>query len=128
MKKNLLFLIVVFGLLFTGCPEDPPEEVEPIYGIWTDVMTYTAFTTYYPSITLDDGYYIRSSIPDSDFNKMNLPNKDKNLWTEKQINEWFTLRDFTKTEADKATSWLIKDVNHGVIFSRSGNTVYMIIK
>jgi hypothetical protein len=118
-------MAIVLGMVLTGCPQ--PMGSEPTYSVWTDSGTYAEFQSAFGGATLQDGYYSRLDITNAQFSQMPLPNEYKHNWTENQIYDWFIGRGFGATEANQEKSWLIT-VSHGLIASRSGNIVYMLIK
>jgi hypothetical protein len=131
MKNNkvlalwFLSILLVFGLLLTGCPQ--PTDSETTYTVWADSDTYANFQAAFSGATLQDGYYVRLDITNSQFAQMSIPDEYKHNWTENQIHDWFIGRGFGSTEANQEKSWLIT-VNHGLIASRTGNIVYILIK
>lgn len=141
MKKkfSLFALIVVFSLVFlAGCsaPSDDSDSGEETYVVWTDFSTYS---DYYSNVgvTLDDGYYSRVILTNDQFDSAfatleNILGQDaideyKHEWTFARIKSWFIGRGFGDSEAEKESNWLIT-TSHGMIISRSKNTVYYIIK
>jgi hypothetical protein len=125
MKKLFLTSLVIIVSGFIGCKQ--PTDSEPTYAVWTDSGTYAEFQSAFGGATLGDGYYSRLDITNAQFSQMSLPNEYKHDWTESQIYDWFIGRGFGSTEANREKSWLIT-MNHGLIASRSGNIVYMLIK
>jgi len=82
-KKFLLgILILAFGIMLTGCPQD----VDTTYTVWTDSTTYTEFVSAFQA-TLDDGYYKRVEITTSQFSQISpsLTDEGKHNWTESQL-------------------------------------------
>ncbi|MDR1868444.1 MAG: hypothetical protein LBQ82_00505 [Treponema sp.] len=124
---GILVILLVFGTILIGCSEEPEEPVEPTYTVWTDLTSYSEFYSVFGD--LDDGYYIRLELTNSQFNEMSpsLTNEYKHIWTEDQLYNWFIGRGFGSTEANREKAWLIS-INHGFIASRSGSIVYMLIK
>jgi hypothetical protein len=108
-------------MLFESCTK---EETEPTYTVWTYSISYSD----YPG-TLDDRNYIQVELTNSEFSDFSktLTAEHKHIWTENQIYNWFIGRDFISYEANQKTAWIIT-TNHGMLTSRSGNTVYSIIK
>jgi len=102
---------------------------EPTYTVWTDKTSYSIFTSAFPDVTLNDGYYIRVELTSSDWNTISptLTYEEKHIWTESQIKNYFIGRGFGDAEAKQETSWLIT-INHGFLASRSGSVVYMLLK
>jgi len=125
MRKVWLLGLVMAALWFVGCKHEP--EPDPTYTVWTDTDTSDAFQSVFGE--LKDGFYMRAELTNSLFNEIapSLPNEDKHTWTENQIYDWFIGRGFGNAEANREKAWLLT-INHGLIASRSGNIVYMIIK
>jgi hypothetical protein len=114
----VVIVIAFFGIMLTGCDLEPDE---PTYTVWTGSASQL------PS--LNDGKYVRLELTNSEFNQMSLSLTDdyKHIWTEDQIYNWFIGRGFGNYEARQETAWLIT-INHGLIASRSGSIVYMLVK
>jgi hypothetical protein len=131
MKKriNFYFVIPVIVLLFSitiiSCSE---PDSEPTYTIWTDTTTYSDFASAF-DMTLNDGYYVRFTFTDSGWAEVSpsLTNEGKNKWTEDQIKKWFIEHGFSDNVANQQTAWLIT-IDHGFLASRTGSTVYMLLK
>jgi len=123
---GILAMTLVFGTMLTGCKTDVDA---PTYTVWTDTVTYSEFTTGFPAITLEDGYYIRVEFTNPEWSEISpsLTDEGKNSWTEYQIKNWFIGCGFGNTEANQETAWLIT-TNHGFIACRTGSLVYMILK
>lgn len=122
MKSIQVILGMLLALmLFVGCSK---KESEPTYTVWTNSIAYSE----YPG-TLDDGYYIQVELTNVQFTDLSktLSENNKHIWTEEQIYDWFIGRDFFSDEATQKTAW-ITTTNHGMITTRSGNTVYNITK
>ena len=121
---EILIMTLVFGIMLIGCKTEPDE---PTYTVWTDSTTYTEFYNAFGS--LNDGYYVRMELTNSQFNQMSseLTDEYKHVWTENLLNNWFVGRGFGNTEAKRETSWLIT-INHGFIASRTGSIVDMLVK
>jgi hypothetical protein len=119
-----LLLALILGLVLTGCPQEA-EPDDPTYTVWTDSMSYAEFSS--SVMSLDDGQYGYGEIAEANFKNMPLSNEYKHSWTESQIYNWFIGRGFDSSIANKEKSWLLT-VNHGMIASRSGDIVYIILK
>jgi len=134
MKKRINILIALvclsaLSLAFVGC-EEPKED--KTYTVWTDTDTYANFQSQLEPIigqTLNDGYYLRFELTNAQFDSFSssLPNEDKHVWTESEIKKWFVGRGFDDATAKEQTSWLVT-INHGCISSRTGSTVYSLLK
>jgi len=129
MKNRKLWLgipvvTLAFGIMLTGCPEPSP----PTYTVWTDLMSYTEFSTAFGT-TLNDGYYLYVEFTSSEWNSISpsLTNEGKHNWTESEIKNWFIGRGFDNSLATQRTAWLMT-IGHGFIASRSGSTVYLLLK
>lgn len=121
--SSLLFFVVIAVTIisFQSCSN-------PKYTVWTDVESYAEFQKDFGT-TLDDGYYKRVEISNSeweDFAK-NLSTKDANRWDEATIKKWLVANGFGETEATKESSWFAL-VKHGLLVSRNGNQVHFIVK
>jgi len=121
-----LIIIAFTALSLTGCPTEP--DAPPTYTVWTDVITYTEFSNTFQT-TLTDGYYARMELPDAQWNQLSpsLTNEGKHNWTENQLYNYFIGRGFGSTEANQQKSWLLT-IKHGFIASRTGSTVYLLLK
>lgn len=82
--------------------------------------TYQQFENAF-GITLDDNQYVRLEFTDEMWNqiKPSLTNDGKH--------DWLIGRGFGDSEANKESSWLAT-IEHGFLASRTGNTVYLILK
>jgi hypothetical protein len=128
-KKALLAILVmtlVIGIMFTSCKTEPGD---PTYTVWTDTVTYSEFAAEFPSITLNDGYYARWEFTSAQWSQIapTLTSEGKHNWTESEINNYFIGRGFGNPEANQQTAWLMT-IAHGFIASRTGSTVYMLLK
>ena len=56
-----------------------------------------------------------------------LTNEGRHSWTKSQIKDWLLGRSFGDSESTKESAWLTT-IDHGFIASRTGNTVYYILK
>jgi hypothetical protein len=127
---GILVITLVFGTMLISCPTEPDEPTYPskptTYTVWTDSVSYSEFQNTVGA--LNDGYYRKFELTNSEFNSMSsLPNEYKHNWTEEQIYNWFIGRDFISSEANQLKAWVIT-TNHCFIASRSGGTVYILIK
>ena len=119
---GMLAMALVFGMLLISCSMEPDD---PTYAVWTDSVSYSQFQSTFG--TLNDGYYRKIELTNAEFKSMSLPNEYKHNWTEDQIYNWFIGRDFISSEANQMKSWVIT-TSHCFIASRSGGTVYILIK
>jgi hypothetical protein len=115
-------MVLIFGVILTGCPVEPSETT---YTVWTDTVSYSEFSKAFG--TIDDGYYVRTEITNSEFKQLSLTNEGKHQWTEDQIYNWFIGIGFGKTEATKEKAWFTT-IDHGFLASRDRSLVYMILK
>ena len=127
MKRNrltLIALIIGFCFSFASCQQD----VEDTYTVWTDVSTYSTFQSNF-NTTLNDGQYLRLEFTASQWSQISasLTNEGRHSWTKEQIKDWLLGRSFGNYEATKESAW-ITTINHGFIASRTGSTVYYILK
>jgi len=120
----MLVMALAFGILLTGCPQEPSETT---YTVWTASTSYSEYSKKFPALTLTDGYYGRLEITKSELNSLPLSNYTKNKWTEDQIYDWFIGRGFPITLANQEKAWLIT-IDHGFLAIRDRNIVYMILK
>lgn len=130
MNKKILrmFVIALAFLLevgFVGCNHGITSQT---YVVWTDVTSYTEFYNVFQT-TLNDGYYIRVELSDAQWDQIAaaLTNEGKNNWTEDQIYNYFIGRGFGQMEANQQKAWLMT-IEHGFIASRTGTTVYLLLK
>ena len=72
--------------------------------------------------------YTRFNISESGWAQLSssLGSTGKHTWDKAQIKEWFIGRGFGEAEATQETAWLTTS-DHGMIASRTGNTVYYIL-
>lgn len=121
MKKILLFLsIVLIALSFQSCGEEK-------YTVWTETETYSTYQA--AGVILEDGYYKRVEITDSQWKEIakELTSEGKHRWTEAEIKKWLIGNGFGEYEATKESSWFAM-TNHGMLITRTGNLVYAMIK
>ncbi|MBQ4330564.1 MAG: hypothetical protein IJC31_01875 [Spirochaetaceae bacterium] len=127
--KNLALIgLVSLMLVFLGCSHD--ADTPPRYTVWTDVGTYTEFQSSF-KMDLNDGMFLHVEFANEQFSQISssLVGQDdyKHSWTKSQLKDWFVGRGFDDAKANEWSAWLIS-VNHGMIVSRRGNLVYIIIK
>ena len=121
--RKFIILYAFFMLCFSGCKHSVDS-----FTVWIDFSTYSEFETAF-STTLNDGMYIRSDFTSEAWKTISasLTNEGKHIWSKSQIKDWFIGRGFGDSEATQETAWLTS-TEHGFIASRSGNTVYYILK
>lgn len=133
MVKRLNFLLFI-GLAATmcillGCSHDS-GDTEPRYTVWTDSGTYSEFEKSF-EVSLDDGQFLYLEFTNEQFSQLSpsLHGQDdyKHSWTKAQLKDWFIGRGFDDENANEWSAWLIS-INHGMIASRRGNLVNLIIK
>ena len=125
MKKLFpLFILLVTLFVSTSCS----MNTEPTWTVYTDIGTYSEFKQAFGT-TLDDGYYVRLEFSSSEWDaiKSSTIDDNKHQWTKAQIKDWFIGRGFGNSEAEKEIAWLTT-INHGFIASRTGNTIYFLLK
>jgi len=128
MKSRKLRIVIsvitlVFSLILTGCF----DIFDDTYTVWTGTQTYSSFSAQFG--TLNDGYYFSEELTDSEFNQISksLSDNNKHSWTEEQIHDYLYKRGFGESEASNEAWWFIS-INHGWLCSRTGQTVYIIVK
>ena len=124
-NKNFTLLTFAFFLFISITLQSCGEEK---YTVWTDTETYSEWYSA-SSVTIEDGHYIRTEIDKNSWAIMSksLINEEKHRWDEATIKKWLFGNGFGEYESTKESSWLVL-VEHGMIISRSGNLVYIIIK
>ena len=127
MKKLFTLLTIsilcVFAVALQSCSEENRK-----YTVWTDSSSYSEFVSSF-NTTLDDGYYKRVEIDKATWAEISkyLTNDGKHSWNEATIKKWLFSNGFGEYESTKEASWLAL-VDHGLLVTRTGNTVYMIMK
>ena len=126
MPKRILVSVAVvlfLGAALIGCKTDS----EPTWTIWTGSMPYASYSA--NGSTLNDGQAARGELTNAEYNSIisDTPSQYKYTWNEDEIYNWFTDHGFGASQARTQTTWLI-GVNHGILFSRTGITVYFILK
>ncbi len=129
-KSIIVFLVITFCFALLSCsnqstPSTPSEET---YTIWTDLSTYSDFQTL-TNATLNDGMYSRLEISTSLWEQISgsLTSEGRHSWTKSQIKDWLIGRGFGDSESTKESSWFAT-IDHGFIATRTGNTVYYMLK
>ena len=125
--KGIFVLILVFGIMLIGCET---EHDDPIYTVWTNTFNFSTSDSWFGD--LQDGYYKRFELSNSDFEQeksINFVNKNglQNKWTEDQIYSYLIGLNFSSDIAKQQSSWLVS-INHGCIGSRTGESLYVILK
>lgn len=116
------FLILCFAAFsFQSCSNEK-------YTVWTETETYSDFQTYFGT-TLQDGYYVRVEITNEQWKEIgkNLTSEGRHRWDEETIKKWLISNGFGETEARKESSWFAL-IDHGLLATRTGNLVYLILK
>ncbi len=131
MKKLLIILCAALCLAIglTGCSNAAGGDSDETYIVWTSVDSYTDFQSAF-NTTLNDGMYMHAEFNSEGWSQISplLPNdEDKHDWSQDKIRTWLIGRGFGNSEATQESAW-ITTINHGFISSRTGNTVYTIIK
>lgn len=126
MKKSffrfLTLIIVCFAaFFFQSCSDNK-------YTVWTDTGTYAEFQQAFQA-DLQDGYYKRMEITNEQWKEIakNLTSEGKHRWDEETIKKWLISNGFGESEARKESSWFAV-VDHGLLATRTGNMVYLILK
>jgi hypothetical protein len=117
-------IILVLGIMLTGCAE--PEE-PATYKVWTGVFKFSADGLFG---TLQDNQYNRRELTRTDFEwhkENNFQNSPEYEWTEDQIFSYLVGLGFSTTQAETQSAWLIS-VDHGLIGSRTGDILYLLLK
>ena len=132
MKRKGFVLLVAVALCFAAIscsnPSSSSTPSEETYTVWTDLSTYSDFQTVFKT-TLNDGMYLRLEFTASQWNQMSgtLTSEGRHSWTKSQIKDWLLGRGFGDSESTKESAWFAT-IDHGFIASRTGNTVYYILK
>ena len=128
MNKKSAFVILFFLILlaFNSCQNN--SNSEDTYTVWTDLGTYSEFQSNFGT-TLNDGMYVRIELTSSQWNQVSpsLTNEGRHTWTKSQIKDWLLGRGFGNSESTKESAWMTT-IDHGLIASRTGSTVYLILK
>ncbi len=125
MKKFIfkLFPVVLLAMFFSlqSCG---PEK----YTVWTASSTYDEFRTAF-NMTLEDGTYSKAEIKPELWGTISkqLTSEGRHSWDEATIQKWLYSNGFGYAESSKEASWFAL-IEHGFIASRSGNTVYFMLK
>lgn len=125
MKKLFITLVAlllcVTAISFQSCSDAK-------YTVWTETETYSEFQTYF-NTTLEDNHYIKNEISSQQWEQLapGLTNEGKHRWSEGEIKKWLIGCGFGEYEATKESSWLVM-VDHGILATREGNLVHLILK
>ncbi len=122
-----IMLAIILGLV--GCSHDSGGS-EPRYTVWTDVGTYDEFQSNFPG-PLDEGMFLFAEFTNEQFAQiapsLSGASDHKHSWTKAQLKDWCVGRGFDNSTANEYSSWLAS-INHGMIASRRGNLVDLILK
>jgi hypothetical protein len=100
------------------------------YTVWTRTLSYSEYSSgVFKNFTMDSGEYYRAGLDSSNWDILSdfRNSSSKQSMTETQIKNWLKGNGFSDNIATEQTTWL-KSATHGFIASRSGSTVYVIIK
>ena len=128
MSKNWIgkgLIALVFSIFFIGCDMEPDTKT---YTVYINIFTFSSSHSTFGS--LQDGYFLREQLSQIDFNwekSNNFKNSSPNIWTEDQIYSFLIGWGFSNNQARNESSWLAS-VNHGLIASRVGEYLYIILK
>ena len=132
-KSIVLLSVIAFCFVVISCSNPSNSSTsstpkEETFTVWTDFSTYSTFQTTF-NTTLGDNMYIRTEISADLWKELSgsLTSEGRHSWTKNQIKDWLIGRGFGDTESTKESAWFAT-VDHGFIASRSGNTVYYILK
>ena len=123
--RFLALIIVCFAAFsFQSCKDNKDDK----YTVWTDTGTYAEFQQAFQA-DLQDGYYVRIEITNDEWKEIakNLDNEGKHRWDEETIKKWLISNGFGESEARKESSWFAV-VDHGLLATRTGKLVYLILK
>ena len=128
MKKKLFVLFTIIGIVslsFISCQFDSEDDT---YTVWTDLSSYSDFQSNL-NTTLTDGMYVRLEFTSSQWSQISpsITSEGRHSWTKSQIKDWLLGRGFGDSESTQESAW-ITTIDHGFIASRTGNTVYYILK
>ena len=132
-KKSSPFIFIGLAtvmLAFLGCSHDAGDS-EPRYTVWTDAVTYTEFQQSFGR-ELSEGMFIYGQFSNEEFAQISQSlttsgDDYKHSWTKSQIKDWFVGRGFDDVNANEWSAWLVS-VDHGMIASRRGDIVDLIVK
>lgn len=138
IKPFLLLSFMTISLSLAACntpanntPTQPEQETK--YTVWINRSTYKDFKNAFKR-PLDDGKYLYVEYPAENWQKVLNEITDKRSgwqqrsWTEQQIKDWFLDHGFDQQTTTERATWLIKEVEHGLIISRTDTTMYYLIK
>jgi len=124
--KGILVLVLVFGIMLIGCETEPDD---PTYTVWTETFNFSLSTDSWFA-DLQDGYHKYTELSKTDFDwekANNFQNSHQNVWTEDQICSYLVGLGFSNAIAKEKAAWLAS-VNHGMLGSRTGSLLYIILK
>lgn len=143
MKKNefahtrafLLIVGMIMLLSLSACNTpagnntQKPEEKK--YTIWRDETTYAQYQKVFvgEGYALKDGYthWFEFDVATWKALSNRLGDNGKYIWTESQVKDWIKNNGLKDETVAKISEWLAK-VEHGLIASRTGNNVNLLIK
>lgn len=132
MKNTMAQVLAVWAAIIlglVGCSHDSGDS-EPRHTVWTDVGTYSEFQSSFQR-TLDDGMFLYAEFTNEQFAQiaptLSGASDHKHSWTKAQLKDWCVGRGFDNSTANEYASWLAS-INHGMIASRRGNLVDLILK
>lgn len=126
-QVSAILVAIILGLV--GCSHDSGDS-EPRYTVWTDVGTYSDFQSSFQK-TLNDGMFLYAEFTNQQFAQiaptLSGASDHKHSWTKAQLRDWCVGRGFDNSTANEYSAWLAS-INHGMIVSRRGNLVDLILK
>ena len=130
-QKSFVVLLLVgfcFAILSCSSPTNSSTPSEETYTVWTDLSTYSEFQSLF-NTTLNDGMYSRLEFTTSQWNQISgaLTNEGRHSWTKNQIKDWLIGRGLGDAESTQESAWFAT-IDHGFLASRTGNTVYYMLK
>ncbi|MCR4743111.1 MAG: hypothetical protein K5866_09620 [Treponema sp.] len=131
MKKNLKYCFVAITslfliLIFSGCD----FFMGPTYDFWLDKYNYSELVEENSSISnLGDGYYYFDEMDEEEFSLFNCTTSTSGYtpMTEAQLKSYLINLGFDTGTADEVKKGFLNNT-HAIMFSRTGNVVYVIIK
>lgn len=124
---GISIITLVFGIMLGSCDLDTDSDTYK-YTVWNNTFRFSTSDNTFG--TLQDGYYLRFELSDSEFEwekSNNFKNSPQNIWTKDQINSYLIGLGFDNTKAEKESAWLAS-IKHGCIGSRNGAYLYVILK
>ena len=126
--KNLLLVSGCFLCFLLNSCNFNTENKEKTYTVWTQTWNNSNFESRF-NTSIDDGYYRHYELSESeyDYYLFFTKDEDKHKYTKSELYDWFIGRRFDDFEANYVTNW-ITTVEHAILYTRTGNTVYVILK